>query len=93
MPKPTGNTKPLDGNCWVWGNSNDNACINCYKSHLVILNANKLVSKDSDLLLVISTLKQNAKAINELHVGNLQHVLDAAVNHTTIMEAAWKNAA
>ena len=66
-------------------NSNDKVCNSCYKSHLVILNANKLVSRDSDLLLVISTLKQNAKAINEL--SNLQHVLDAAVNHTTIMVA------
>ena len=48
-------------------------------------NANKLVSRDSDLLLLIATLKQNAKPINEL--GNLQHVLDAAVNHTTIIVA------
>ena len=54
-------------------------------AHLVILNANMLVSRDSDLLLVISTLKQNAKVINEL--GNLQHVRDAAVNCTTVMEA------
>ena len=52
-------------------------------AHLVILNANKLVSRDSGLLLVISTLKQNA--ISDL--GNLQHVLDPAVNSTTIMEA------
>ena len=64
---------------------NDKVCYNCYKSHLVILNANKQVSRDSDLLLEISTLKHNAKAINEL--GNLQHVLDAAVNQTTIMVA------
>lgn len=57
-----------------------------FHQQVIIKFCYKLVSRDSDLLLVISNLKQNAKAINEL--GNLQHVLDAPVNHTTIMEAA-----
>ncbi len=66
-------------------NPGDKVCYTCYKSQLVILQENKQVSRDSALLLLINTFKQNATDANEL--TDLQGVVNAAVNQTTVMVA------
>ncbi len=59
-------------------NPNDKVCYTCYKSHLVIMQENRLVSKDSELQLLINTYKHNSIEVCKL--ADLQ-----AVNHTTVM--------
>lgn len=44
----------------------ERVCYTCYKSHLAILQQEKSVSKDSDLLLVINTLKQTSTSVNDI---------------------------
>ena len=55
--------------------SDDRVCLTCYKSHLVILKENQLISKDEDLKVLIDTLGQQTSTM-----GNAQDIIcDATI--------------
>lgn len=60
----------------------DKVCYSCYKSHLVILQETKGISRDSDLAGIITTLKQGS--VNPLPISSIRELLNAALNQITI---------